>query len=276
MNNVVRRRATERQRLAQQGRLMSLICSPMICPRAQSFIFVVATRGSPTGLVGRVRGAQRISFSIPGAVSIGDEFAYTGLPTDGVHALGRSRPGPDRRGSVGQLFEGTTYVWSATPRPNFSFGVFGGMHRPDPGGWESPWNIKRRCGFFATWATYDEDDMCGLYERSSINLGLDFSPNNTYEGAMYRMVGPAFGADRFDPSRFVATRRRRREAFISIPRNGLFSRLPPENGLDTQYRASLMRSSQIPAAAAPAILMPVAVPNYQGMWWNPADQDGII
>jgi hypothetical protein len=247
---------------------------------AINHLFLVATQGfADLGLV-------KPDYIVPngflfyptGAITIGDEFAYTGLPTDGVHAFWGD-PDLDRIDFAvarAENFAGDTYTFSATPRANFSFG---GLWWNAPTGSETGWGIAvehQGDAVFATWATYDDDGspVRFVIPRAVFrpNRGIDYFGPNTYQGAMYRMVGPALGADRFDSSKVRATPAGVGGFHFDPAGDSLFfhgSR--PENGLDTRYKSITQAIFADPMPVCTEGLTPAAVPNYQGMWWNPEE-----
>lgn len=214
-----------------------------------------------------------------GIVRVGDsDFPYTGLPTDGVHAFWGD-PDLDRidfGGAIAVNFAGERFSFPATPQPNFDFG---GLWWNSPSGSESGWGIAvehQGNSIFAAWATYDSDGsptwFVILRAVPRPNLGLDYFGPNTHEGTMYRMSGPAFASEPFDSSKVTATPVAIGGFhFDNAGDSMFFYGTNPDNGHDTRYKSITHEVFADPVPVCTEGSLPGLTPNFQGMWWNPAE-----
>ncbi len=212
-----------------------------------------------------------------GVVTLGtNDFPYTGLPTDGIHAhwgdpdIDRIDFGPARATN----FAGQSYTFLATPRENFDFGGLWWSAAP---GSESGWGIAVELQgdtVFAAWATYDVD---GSPVWFVLPRAVPYQPRpfddgggpNTHEGTVYRMTGPRFAGDSFDSSAVKATPIGIAGFHFDAAGDSMFYYRTSFG--DTLYKSI---SHQIFSAPVPTCVegaTPGRTPNFQGLWWNASE-----
>jgi hypothetical protein len=249
--------------------------------------FLVATQGFadlgvlqpdfvvPNGFLFRPRGSVRIV----GNDVAPNEFPYQALPTDGMHALWANVDvhRTDYSRALARNSRGQSYLFPSLPVTGLSFG---GLWWNAPAGSESGWGIAvERQGevAFAVWATYDNDGspLWLVIEAIYVKQVYPYPEPNLHEGTMYRMSGPTFGADPFDPSRVTATAVTTAGFHFDVAGDSFFyygaSRLDPNGGDRTEYKIITRQffASPLPICTNGVATAPMS--NFQGMWWNPLE-----
>lgn len=203
-----------------------------------------------------------------------DIWNYSGLPSDGSHAL--SRNGASAANSARNFSGATGSVSGAStpPPPPAAFNVEG-LWWKSPAGSESGWgvNITHQGDIlFATWFTYDTDGSgLWLVMPDGTKTGT-----NSYSGALYRTTGPSFDSATFDPTRVQATQIGTATFSFSDANNGTFTY--SVNGVVQAKNIT----RQVFGTPAPTCFEgsagsgttfnygtgTAAGPNYQDLWWR--------
>ncbi len=208
--------------------------------------------------------------TINGSISIdGCAVKYSTLPTDGVLAL---YPG----GCDGSADADLPYVATATAT-NFagqshSFSKFGGMNYGglwwhDPTDSEPGWGIiveHQADIVFAAWGTYDVDGAPVWF----VMPRAEQRAWNRYEGSIYQTAGPAFSTAQFDSSSVRVTEVGYGGFEFDRLGNALFFY---SVGLVSATRRITRQVFADPVSVCAPGGMPGPTPNYQGLWWNPAE-----
>jgi hypothetical protein len=213
-------------------------------------------------------------------------LSYAALPTDGVKAL---YPNADRESfeytETAQATNnaGRTYIFPVAEK-------FTGLWWNAPSGSESGWGIAvdhQGETVFAAWATYDADGSPTWFIMPNATHAVAgsndpwyfFGSPNSYVGKVYRVTGPTFGAVPFDPSAVTAT---------IVGTGGFhFSTNPDDvafnNGDNSGfgfsnadgsvyiYKAITRQIFGNPVPVCVAGGAPGSTPNFQGVWWDPAE-----
>lgn len=137
-----------------------------------------------------------------------------------------------------------------------------------PEGAESGWGLNiAHHGFagtlFATWFTYDADGQPTWLVMSD---GRD-TGKNSYGGTLYRTTGPAFSAPTFDPAQ--VTRTPVGTMAVSVSSVNAIRMTATVDGLAISKQLGRQLFSSPPFCDAG--LPPASPPNYQDLWWNPAE-----
>jgi YVTN family beta-propeller protein len=205
--------------------------------------YVLDADRSLTILDGATNGAVTVPLfaeSSSVAVNIGTGRAYVSGPMLKVVAPGATIPPPQAVNTQGLW-------WGAN-------------------GSESGWGLNvthQGDTLFATWFTYDAQgrDLWLVMSNGARTA------TNTYEGALYRTTGPAFGSP-FDPARVGRTQVGAATLTFTDANTGTL--VATVDG--TQIRKSISR--QVYASPVPTCTLggsAGALPNYQDLWWNPAE-----
>jgi hypothetical protein len=212
-----------------------------------------------------------------GVVTLGtNDFPYTGLPTDGIHALwgDADLDRIDFYPARAINFAGRSYTFTAPPRANFDYGGLWWSAAP---GNESGWGIAAEHQgdiVFAAWATYDVDgsSVWFVMPRAVPYIVRPFDEGggqNTYEGTIYRMSGPPFAAVPFDPSAVRATPIGTAGFHFDAAGDSMFYYQSfPGNALYKSITHQIY-SSPVPVCVQGGAQ--ASTPNFQGLWWNPSE-----
>lgn len=204
-----------------------------------------------------------------------DIWNYSGLPSDGTHAL--SRNGTSATNSARNFAGATGSVSAVSPPPPPPPTVFNveGLWWKSPAGSESGWgvNITHQGDIlFATWFTYDTDGSgMWLVMPDGTKTGT-----NSYSGALFRTTGPSFDAATFDPTKVAATQIGTASFSFSDANNGTFTysvngvvqaknitRQVFGNPTPTCFEGTASSGTTSNYGTGTA-----AGPNYQDLWWR--------
>jgi photosystem II stability/assembly factor-like uncharacterized protein len=217
-----------------------------------------------------------------GSVRLGqNEFPYTGLSVDGMHAFWGD-PDIDRINfgrARAQNFAGESYVFPLVGPVNADFG---GLWWNSPAGSQSGWGISvEHQGdiYFALWATYDGDGnpVWFVMPRGVPYPVTGFDDGgrpNTVEGAIYRTTGPAFGTTPFDASAVTITPVGKGGFHFDVQGDSIFyfdlgGRWTNSGPYTYKSITHQVFANPVPVCAQGQA--PGPTPNFQGMWWNPAE-----
>jgi hypothetical protein len=213
---------------------------------------------------------------------------YDALPTDGVKGLylndGEGDPYLDRA----QMINNAGQSYTLTPTEKFT-----GLWWALPPGSEAGSGIAldhQGESIFAAWATYDVDGSPTWFvmpdAEHCVDLDRCFGYPLNYTGAVYRMMGPPFGADSFDPSAVTATWTGSVtfRFYLDLKDRGL---TPPDQGYflfeefggqtDPGRYIGKRITRMIFASPVPVCTEPSAMDeqgpllNFQGWWWNASE-----
>jgi hypothetical protein len=222
-----------------------------------------------------IPGGFRADFVVPdnffflgnGTINFGefsDLWNYSGLPSDGTLSLGRD--GSTATNSPGN-FSGNngTVVLPAATALNFQ-----ALWYRAPAESEAGWGVNvthQGDILFATWFTYDTDGS-GMWLVMSAGAKTG---TNTYSGALYRTLGPAFNANPWSPSGVTVTPVGTATFAFTDANSGTFTYTV--NGI-TQSKPITRQIFSSPVPNCTAGGSPGAAPNYQDLWWRaPAESE---
>lgn len=225
----------------------------------------------PNGFVFVRNGSVRLRDS---AWYCAQDVHYDALAADGLTALY-----PDTWGDGETFTADAMAINNAGESYQFS-AKLGGLWWNAPAGSEPGWGIaidNQRDIVFAAWATHDVDGLPVWFVMPRAErlgpFGFDAS---TYEGAIYRTTGPALGALPFDPSAVKATQVGFGHFQFASATDGTFS-YTIGSALSAPFvlaGASKSITRQVfadPVSVCNEVGPPGPTPNFQGLWWNPAE-----
>src|SRR5215468_5387922 len=191
-----------------------------------------------------------------------DQVTYTGLPTDGVHAI-------DRNGvmipNLATNFAGkSASVTVGAPSVNYQ-----GLWWAAPAGSESGWGINfahQGDTIFASWFTYDLTGK-GMW----LVMTAPKTAPNTYSGPFYTTTGAPFNTTPYPMNTFVATPVGVGTLTFSDANNGSFAYTV--NGISQNKAITRQVFGTLPVCATATGSLAAAT-NYQDLWWaSPAGSE---
>ena len=132
---------------------------------------------------------------------------------------------------------------------------------------ESGWGLNiahQGSTLFGTWFTYD---AAGQPMWLVMSNGTQVS-GNFYEGTLYRTAGPAFNASAFDAGRVTRTPVGTLRVTVAGPNTARIDATVDGVAIGKSITKQVFAS---PVPVCGANVAPGALPNYQDLWWNPAE-----